>query len=78
LPKQHVLARQVLAPGGTVYLRTDDEDYFQQMVAVFEPCHDFSQVETPGELAALLTDFEKDFQARGIRTLRAAYRVGDR
>ena len=69
------LARQALAPGGTVYLRTDDEDYFEQMLAVFEPCQDFRPVETPGELAALLTDFEKDFQARGIKTLRAAYRV---
>ena len=48
------------------------------MVAVFEPCKDFRPVETPGELAELLTDFEKDFQARGIRTLRAAYRLGDR
>jgi fructokinase len=70
-----VVARQALAPGGTVYLRTDDEDYFQQMVAVFEPCNDFRPVETPSDLAGLLTDFEKDFQARGIRTLRAAYRV---
>jgi tRNA (guanine-N7-)-methyltransferase len=71
------LARQALAPGGTVYLRTDDQDYFQQMVAVFEPCHDFRQVETPQELAVLLTDFEKDFQARGVKTLRASYRRGD-
>ena len=69
-----VLARQALAPGGTVYLRTDDEDYFQQMVAVFEPYNDFRPVETPGDLAGLLTDFEKDFQARGVRTLRA--RIG--
>jgi tRNA (guanine-N7-)-methyltransferase len=67
------LARQALAPGGTVYLRTDDEDYFQQMVAVFDPCGDFCRVETPGELATLLTDFERDFQARGIGTLRTAY-----
>ena len=67
------LARQTLVPGGTVYLRTDDEDYFQQMVAVFEPCDDFCRVETPGDLAALLTDFERDFQARGIGTLRTAY-----
>jgi tRNA (guanine-N7-)-methyltransferase len=72
-----VLARQALAPGGTVYLRTDDEDYFRQMVAVFKPFNDFHPVETPGDLAGLLTDFEKDFQARGIRTLRAAYRVGN-
>jgi len=71
------LARQALAPGGTVYLRTDDKDYFQQMVAVFEPCKDFRPVETPGDLAGLLTDFEKNFQACGVRTLRAAYRVRD-
>jgi tRNA (guanine-N7-)-methyltransferase len=69
-----VLARQALAPGGTAYLRTDDEDYFSQMAAVFEPCHDFRPVETPEELAGLLTDFEKDFQARGVKTLRTAYR----
>lgn len=71
------LAQQALAPGGTVYLRTDDEDYFQQVVAVFQPCNEFRPVETPGELAGLLTDFERDFQARGVRTLRAAYRVGN-
>jgi len=69
------LARQALAPGGVVYLRTDDEDYFQQMAAVFAANPGFGLAETPGELAGLLTDFEKDFQARGIRTLRAAYRA---
>jgi fructokinase len=70
-----VMARQALAPGGTVYLRTDDEDYFQQMIAVFESCNDFRPVDTPAELAGLHTDFEKDFQTRGISTLRAAYRL---
>ena len=69
------LARQALAPGGMVFLRTDDEDYFQQMTLVFAADPAFGLAETPGELAALLTDFEKDFQARGIRTLRAAYRA---
>ena len=29
------LAWHALAPGGVVYLRTDDEDYFGQMSAVF-------------------------------------------
>jgi tRNA (guanine-N7-)-methyltransferase len=72
-----MLARQALAPGGTVYLRTDDENYFEQMVAVFAADPAFRLVETPDELTALLTDFEKDFQARGIRTLRAAYRNSD-
>jgi tRNA (guanine-N7-)-methyltransferase len=73
-----VLARQALAPGGTVYLRTDDQDYFGQMLGVFAAEPAFQQVETPAALSALLTDFERDFQARGISTLRAAYRVGDR
>ena len=72
------LARQALAPGGTVYLRTDDQDYAAQMVAVFAADPAFRPVETPNTLSALLTDFEKDFQARGTETLRAAYQVGDR
>jgi tRNA (guanine-N7-)-methyltransferase len=71
-----VLARQALAPGGTVYLRTDDEDYFGQMLNVFAGAPEFDPVETPAALSASVTDFEKDFQARGVKTLRAAYRVG--
>lgn len=69
------LARQALAAGGTVYLRTDDQDYFGQMLAVFAADPTFRPVDTPAALSALLTDFEKDFQARGISTLRAAYQV---
>jgi tRNA (guanine-N7-)-methyltransferase len=72
-----VLARQALAPEGVVYLRTDDQDYFDQMVTVFAPCQDFRPVETGDELATLLTDFEKDFQARGVKILRRAYRRSD-
>jgi tRNA (guanine-N7-)-methyltransferase len=67
------LAREALSPGGVVYLRTDDEDYFQQMVSVFAVDSRFRPIETPPELAALPTDFEKDFQARGVKILRAAY-----
>ncbi len=67
------LALQALAGGGTVYLRTDDRDYFGQMTTVFAASRAFRPVETPAELAALLTDFERDFRARGIQTLRAAY-----
>lgn len=70
-----VLARQALAAGGTVYLRTDDQDYFGQMLAVFAADPTFRPVETPAALSALPTDFEKDFQALGISTLRAAYQV---
>jgi tRNA (guanine-N7-)-methyltransferase len=72
-----VLARLALAPGGTVYLRTDDQDYFGQMIGVFAADQAFHPVETPATLSALVTDFERDFQARGIPTLRAAYRLTD-
>lgn len=68
-----VLARQALVPGGMVYLRTDDADYFEQMLAVFSGAPEFQAVETPGSLAEVLTDFERGFLARGIQTRRAAY-----
>jgi tRNA (guanine-N7-)-methyltransferase len=67
------LARQALTPGGVVYLRTDDADYFAQMTGVFAAATGFRPAETPPDLAAWLTDFERDFLARGIETRRAAY-----
>jgi tRNA (guanine-N7-)-methyltransferase len=67
------IAHRALAPGGVVYLRTDDRDYYEQMTQVFAADAAFRPVATPPELCALLTDFERGFQARGIGTLRAAY-----
>lgn len=58
-----------------VFLRTDDADYFQQMNEVFDAAQEFQKAETPEELAAITTDFERDFNAQGIPTLRAAYRL---
>jgi tRNA (guanine-N7-)-methyltransferase len=69
------LARAALASGGVVYLRTDDADYFQQMTEVFAADAGFKPVETPVELAELPTDFEREFNAKGIKTLRAAYQL---
>ena len=69
-----VLAARALAPDGVVYLRTDDQNYFTQMRAVFEASALFAPCETPPELAAVLTDFERGFLDRGIQTRRAAYR----
>ena len=66
--------RPALAPDGVVYLRTDNEEYFTQMTEVFGANKAFGSVETPSELAALVTDFEREFNAQGIPTLRAAYR----
>lgn len=68
------IAHDALELGGKVYLRTDDPCYFEQMLEVFEPRPDFAKEETPAELASLLTDFERDFNAAGTKTLRAAYR----
>jgi tRNA (guanine-N7-)-methyltransferase len=68
------LARAALAPGGVVYLRTDDTDYFQQMTEVFAASSELQKMETPQELAGIVTDFERDFNSKGIHTLRAAYR----
>jgi len=69
------LAARVLVPGGRVYLRTDDADYFAQMMTVFGADPRFTSVETPPELSAVLTDFERDFHARGVATQRAAYQL---
>jgi tRNA (guanine-N7-)-methyltransferase len=69
------LARAALAPGGTVYLRTDDAQYFAQMKAVFEACPAFSQIPTPQSLLEVLTDFERGFLARDIQTLRSAWEL---
>ena len=69
------LARGALAPGGTVFLRTDDADYFQQMNEVFDAVDFFEKTDTPAALSEITTDFERDFNARGIPTLRAAYKV---
>ena len=69
------LSRQVLTPHGIVYLRTDDADYFQQMNEVFDAAKEFERTETPASLAEITTDFERDFNAQGIPTLRAAYQL---
>ena len=69
------LARTALAPGGVVFLRTDDADYFQQMNEVFAAAAFFEKADTPPALAEITTDFERDFNAQGIPTLRAAYQL---
>ena len=69
------LAEQALTSHGTVHLRTDDTDYYEQMIEVFGASPQFDLVETPGELARFLTDFEKDFLVEGRTTNRASYQL---
>jgi hypothetical protein len=45
------------------------------MNEVFSAAQEFEESETPSSLAEITTDFERDFQAQGIPTLRAAYRL---
>ncbi|HMO65286.1 MAG TPA: hypothetical protein PKE47_08720 [Verrucomicrobiota bacterium] len=68
------LARRVLAPGGAIHLRTDDAPYFAQMEERFAASPLFRRVETPPDLAACVTDFERGFVARGVATRRASWR----
>ena len=66
--------RTALIPEGTLYLRTDDLDYFTHMREVLGANKHFESVPTPERLAAVHTDFEREFNAHGIQTNRAAYR----
>ena len=71
------LAHQVLKPRGKVFLRTDDTDYFEQMLRILAEDKRFMKVETPPALLELKTDFESEFNARGIPTLHATYQCVD-
>jgi len=68
------LVHRALKDRGIIYLRTDDLDYYEQMVTVFDANQKFEKVETPEELSAVKTDFEREFNAKGIPTNYAAYR----
>ena len=67
------LVRRLLAPNGSVHLRTDDPEYFVQMQESFAPAKDFSSTETPKELAVLTTEFERQWNEEGKPTLRVSY-----
>jgi tRNA (guanine-N7-)-methyltransferase len=64
---------RALEAEGRIYFRTDDANYFAQICGVFGNAEGFTQVETEPALASVPTDFEREFQKRGIPTLRAAY-----
>ncbi len=70
-------AARILRPGGRVFLRTDNEPYFEQMRDVFGRSAQFVEVDFPTDLAAVVTDFEREFNARGIPTRRVAYQLSE-
>lgn len=67
------LAANALKIGGIVFLRTDDLDYFEQMTRVFGANTRFEKMETPSDLLAVVTDFERNFHLRGVPTNHASY-----
>jgi tRNA (guanine-N7-)-methyltransferase len=66
--------QKALVPGGVAYLRTDDTPYFAQMIESFSGNGAFEKIETPEELLAFVTDFERGFHARRVATQHASYR----
>lgn len=69
--------RKALIPGGRVYLRTDDVPYFTQMLRSFDAHPRFQKIETPDDLLAFKTDFERGFAQRGVSTRQASYERRD-
>jgi tRNA (guanine-N7-)-methyltransferase len=68
-----VLAARALAPGGRMHCRTDDADYFAQMTTVFDAAAGFVRGTEPAGLLEVKTDFEAEFNARGIPTRHATW-----
>jgi tRNA (guanine-N7-)-methyltransferase len=70
------LVHRALRPGGRVFLRTDDPDYRDRMIEVFERDTRFRATDTPEPLAAIWTDFERDFHLAGRPIFRVAFQMG--
>ena len=68
-------AAGALRLAGQVYVRTDDTDYFAQILSAFAMQPRFELVETPEALKGIWTDFEKEFRAQGLATLHAGWRL---
>ena len=68
------LAEHLLRESGIVYLRTDNTEYFEQMLEVFNAAEGYETAETPESIKRVITDFEQEFNAQGIPTCYAAFR----
>ncbi len=68
-------AARVLVPSGRVYIRTDHGEYFQQILEVFGADRRFVPVETPQELLAVPTDFQLEFESKGLPIHYAAFEL---
>jgi len=68
-------AARLLQPGGIIHLRTDSVPYFEQMQTVFPAHGAFKEEPTPAALKARVTEFESEFNAQGIPTNHASWRL---
>jgi tRNA (guanine-N7-)-methyltransferase len=64
---------RALVPGGAFYFRTDDFAYWQVAGEILAGCSDLSPALVPGDVAAIRTDFEREFLKRGTVTRSLAY-----
>ena len=64
----------VLAPGGELRVKTDDEPYFLWMENAFAAVPGYERLDWPDDPAYPLTDFEQRFLAQGLPSYRARLR----
>jgi tRNA (guanine-N7-)-methyltransferase len=65
---------QVLAPGGEVRIKTDDQPYFLWIEKVIGRARGFERIDWPVEADYPATDFERHFVAQGLPIYRARLR----
>ena len=64
----------ILADGGELRVKTDDEPYFQWMERVFERAKGYERIDWPEDPDYPITDFERRFTAQGLPIYRARLR----
>jgi tRNA (guanine-N7-)-methyltransferase len=69
-----VSLHQVLAPGGEVRIKTDDQPYFLWIEKVIARSKGFERIEWPDEADYPKTDFEQHFVEQGLPIYRARLR----
>ena len=69
-----VALHQVVAPGGEVRIKTDDQPYFQWIEKVLARAKGFERIEWPVDSDYPSTDFEAHFVAQGLPIYRARLR----
>ncbi len=69
------LLKTTLRKEGKVYLRTDNQEYFTQMLETFAGDASFRPIDAPESLTQVITDFENGFNAEGIPTRYCQYEL---